>query len=114
MNGITASLAAAGQPSTTATGSTASANSNTSSKAEANESRDQFLQLLVAQLKGQNPLNPLDGTQFVSQLAQFSSLEELTNVRSSIEAFHADFKKAQEEEQQAAPSTSPFTSPQTA
>lgn len=111
MNGITAP-AAAGQPSTTATGSTTTASSGNTSKAEANESRDQFLQLLVAQLKGQNPLNPLDGTQFVSQLAQFSSLEELTNVRSSIEAFHADFKKNLEEQQQATPSTNPFANQQ--
>jgi len=39
----------------------------------------------VAQLKGQNPLDPKDGTEFVSQLAQFSSLEELINIRTSLE-----------------------------
>ena len=36
--------------------------------------RDQFLTLLVAQLKHQDPLNPLDSTDFTAQLAQFSSL----------------------------------------
>jgi len=54
----------------------------TSTKAETQ--KNQFLQLLVAQLKGQNPLDPLDGTQFVSQLAQFSSLEELTNIHAVL------------------------------
>ena len=48
------------------------------------DKKNQFLQLLVAQLKGQNPLDPLDGTQFVSQLAQFSSLEELTGMHSAL------------------------------
>src|SRR3954464_7167148 len=54
-----------------------------SNKAE--QQKSQFLQLLVAQLKGQNPLDPKDGTEFVSQLAQFSSLEELINIRTSLE-----------------------------
>ena len=45
------------------------------------EKKSQFLQLLVAQLKGQDPLNPLEGSEFVAQLAQFSSLEELINIK---------------------------------
>ena len=36
----------------------------------------QFLQLLVAQLKNQDPLSPMDNSQFVSQLAQFSALQQ--------------------------------------
>jgi flagellar basal-body rod modification protein FlgD len=51
----------------------------------AKDKQNEFLLLLVAQLKGQNPLNPIDGTQFVSQLAQFSSLEELTKIRTSMD-----------------------------
>ena len=51
----------------------------------AQDKQNEFLQLLVAQLKGQNPLNPIDGTQFVTQLAQFSSLEELTKIRTSMD-----------------------------
>jgi flagellar basal-body rod modification protein FlgD len=45
-----------------------------------------FLQLLVAQIKNQNPLNPTDGTQFVTQLAQFSQLEQLIAVRQDADA----------------------------
>ena len=45
-----------------------------------------FLKLLVAQIKNQNPLNPTDGTQFVSQLAQFSQLEQMIAVRQDADA----------------------------
>jgi len=50
----------------------------------ANEST--FLQLFVAQLKNQDPLNPADGTQFVSQLAQFSQLEQTINMGQDVSA----------------------------
>ena len=56
---------------------------STTSKAE--EQKSQFLLLLVAQLESQDPLNPMDGTEFVAQLAQFSSLEELINIREVME-----------------------------
>src|SRR5580698_5148680 len=48
-----------------------------------------FLQLLVAQLKYQDPTNPTDSTQFVSQLAQFSELEQVMGIRTDIETYHA-------------------------
>ena len=44
-----------------------------------------FLNLLVAQLKNQDPLSPTDSTQFVSQLAQFSELEQVIGIRGDIE-----------------------------
>jgi flagellar basal-body rod modification protein FlgD len=43
-----------------------------------------FLKLLVAQLRAQNPLDPLDPTQFIEQLAQFSSLEQLIGIRNAV------------------------------
>src|SRR5215831_7686911 len=52
----------------------------------AQQEQSQFLQLLVAQLQGQNPLDPKDGTEFVTQLAQFSSLEELINIRTTLQS----------------------------
>jgi flagellar basal-body rod modification protein FlgD len=47
--------------------------------------KEMFLQLLVAQIKNQNPLNPADGTQFLTQLAQFSQLEQTIAIRQDLE-----------------------------
>ena len=44
-----------------------------------------FLQLLVAQIKNQDPLNPADSIQFLSQLAQFSQLEQLIGIRQELQ-----------------------------
>jgi len=51
--------------------------------------RDQFLTLLVAQLKHQDPLNPMESTEFTAQLAQFSSLEQLFDINDNLEALQA-------------------------
>ena len=48
--------------------------------------RDDFLNLLIAQLQHQDPLNPTDSTEFTAQLAQFSSLEQLGNINSNLKA----------------------------
>ncbi len=45
-----------------------------------------FLRLLVTQIQNQDPLNPQDPTEFVSQLAEFSSLEQLIEMRKSLDA----------------------------
>lgn len=47
--------------------------------------KDEFLRLLTYQLKSQNPLNPYDSQEFATQLAQFSQLEQLTDIRSLLE-----------------------------
>ncbi len=47
--------------------------------------KDDFLKMMIAQLQHQDPLNPLDGTDFTAQLAQFSSLEQLSNVNTQLE-----------------------------
>ena len=45
-----------------------------------------FLNLLVAQLKHQDPLQPQDGVQFITQLAQFSQLEQSTQMTADLDA----------------------------
>lgn len=47
--------------------------------------KDEFLKMLVAQMRNQDPLNPLQGEEMAAQLAQFSSLEQMTNVNQGIE-----------------------------
>ena len=47
--------------------------------------KDDFLNLLLKQLEHQDPLNPMDNTEFTSQLTQFSTLEELNNISKTLD-----------------------------
>ena len=51
--------------------------------------RDAFLQLLTTQLANQDPLQPQNDTEFIAQLAQFSSLEQLTQMRGTLDVIAA-------------------------
>ena len=48
--------------------------------------QDVFMKLLVAQLRHQNPMNPADGIEFMTQLTQFSQLEQMMSVRKELES----------------------------
>ena len=65
---------------------TAGASQSTSTSNATTPTTDMFLQLLVAQIKNQDPLNPSDGTQFVTQLAQFSELEQVVAIRGDLDS----------------------------
>lgn len=54
--------------------------------------KNMFLQLLVAQLRNQDPMNPSDGTQFVAQLAQFQQLEQSVNTGQDITSIRQDLE----------------------
>ncbi|AZF17448.1 MULTISPECIES: flagellar hook assembly protein FlgD [unclassified Pseudomonas] len=57
--------------------------------------KDAFLQLLVTQLKNQNPLSPQDNGAFVAQLAQFSSLEGINTLNDSVNNISSNFSSSQ-------------------
>jgi flagellar basal-body rod modification protein FlgD len=77
---------------TSATSGTTNQNSSNSSAPSTSSGVDKnmFLQLLVAQLRNQDPMNPSDGTQFVAQLAQFQQLEQTLNTGQDITAIRQD------------------------
>lgn len=65
--------------------STYSTSSSSAASATKKElGKEEFLQLFTAQLRAQNPLKPMDGSAMTSQMAQFSSLEQLTNINTSL------------------------------
>ena len=73
----------------TATTATSAAAAATGTDALANTQT--FMTLLVAQLKNQDPTQPQDGMQFVTQLAQFSNLEQSVAMRSDIDSIKGKY-----------------------
>ena len=61
----------------------------TASAAGSAPNEQMFLKLLVSQIQNQDPTNPVDGTQFVSQLSQFSELEQLIAIRGDLDGQNA-------------------------
>lgn len=54
--------------------------------------KEDFLKLMLAQLQNQDPLNPMEGTEFASQLAEFTSLEQLINLNDAMDtSINADY-----------------------
>ncbi|WP_196594654.1 flagellar hook assembly protein FlgD [Pectinatus sottacetonis] len=64
-------------------GTSNTVSSAVSSASLANE--DTFMQLLVAQMKNQDPLNPLDGTQYISQLSQLTATEQTSKMATAMD-----------------------------
>lgn len=49
--------------------------------------KDDFLKILMTQIQNQNPLDPMKDKEFISQMTQFSSLEQMTNMSQSFQEF---------------------------
>jgi flagellar basal-body rod modification protein FlgD len=80
-------------PSVTSSNGTQSQSGTPTAAQAGTADKNMFLQLLVAQLKNQDPMNPTDGTQFLGEMAQFQQLEQSANMGSDIAAIRQDLDK---------------------
>ena len=55
-------------------------------------SKDIFLQLLIAQIKNQDPTKPADSIQYITQLSQFTSTEQLVDIKATLKEINAQLK----------------------
>jgi flagellar basal-body rod modification protein FlgD len=62
---------------------TSTSSSSSSASADNGMGKDTFLKLLMAQMSNQNPMDPTDDKEMLAQLAQFSTLEQMTSMASS-------------------------------
>ncbi|CAN7535390.1 flagellar hook assembly protein FlgD [Pararhizobium sp. LjRoot235] len=78
-------MAVSGVTSTTTTASTTTSSSTTDA-ASASLNYDSFLKLLVAQMKNQDPTEPMDSTEQIAQLATFSQVEQTIKTNTNLES----------------------------
>lgn len=69
-----------------ATQATTNNTTTTTAKSKSQVDYDSFLKLLVAQMKNQDPTNPMDSTQYVAQLASFSQVEQSVNMNAKLDS----------------------------
>jgi flagellar basal-body rod modification protein FlgD len=58
--------------------------------------KDDFLLLLIKQLSYQDPMSPMENTEFIAQMTQFSSLEQITNMAAEFSKLSTDFSRISE------------------
>jgi flagellar basal-body rod modification protein FlgD len=68
-----------------ASNSAGSASSAITNAAGGAMGKDEFVKLLITQMKNQDPMNPMDGKDLAAQLAQFSSVEQLININAKLD-----------------------------
>ena len=92
------------QDNSTTSGTTGSGSSTSSSSSAGSLTSEQtFLELLVAQIKNQDPLNPTDSIQFVGQLVQYSELEQLMGINQGVQTLTGDTSSTSNANSQATP-----------
>jgi flagellar basal-body rod modification protein FlgD len=69
----------------TTTAATTAGTASSTKKADQALGKDDFLKLMVAQMKNQDPMNPSDDKDNIAQMAQFSSLEQITNLATATQ-----------------------------
>lgn len=77
-------------PAASSSGTTSPSASSTVTSTSGTDDQTMFLQLLVSELQNQDPMNPVQGTDFVTQLAQFQQLEQSITSGQDITAIHTD------------------------
>src|SRR5580692_2220584 len=116
-NGETKMSTSPVSPNPLATPTSASSSSSSSSSSAAQSSinalsdPNTFLQLLVAQLKYQDPESPADGTTFVTQLATFAGVQEQTQMRTDLDSIDAVAKQMAASQAAAASNSYPAGTP---
>lgn len=72
-----------------ATATTTSTSTSTAQQVDFGKEKEMFLKLLVAQLKNQDPSSPMDQKEMLSQMAQFSTVEQMGNVAQTLQSMQS-------------------------
>jgi len=90
-NGVASTITSAADPLAALTGSGAATAAKKAAAGSAADTESRFLSLLVAQLKNQDPLNPMDNAEITTQLAQISTTNGVERLNATLTAMSGDF-----------------------
>jgi flagellar basal-body rod modification protein FlgD len=95
-NGTTVSQTLLDTMNGTSSSSSATSSTSSTSGTSATDLQNTFLQLLVAQLKNQDPTNPMDSSQMTSQLAQISTVQGISQLNTSLSSLSTQLSAGQQ------------------